>query len=564
MDRGHPVKQPLLHIKRKEVAPLAAFSFFIALSVVLSNHIQITGNTYSGLATQNYISPYGPSDIGVLLAAFAIAMLCCLALYRIIGKAAASDSAGNAEPLAAKPIVACAAIMFALHLPYLLTYYPGFVFSDSLSSIGQALGQLPYSNHFPVAYTALIGACISCAHALGLSTTTGCALYSLVQMLAMCATYALMIQWIMQRTRIARFWRAILVAAFGLAPYIATYSIALWKDPLFSAAVVVITVLLFDFANTNSSIARTSKAWIPLFALCCLAIAFLRSNGLLIDAGTFAVLAVFVAKKTPAGQRAVLRVAATIPLAAVVLNLIVTGPVYAALDITPTEKAEGYGIPLNQMARVAALGGDMSESDAAHLNELLPLEDYPSVYTPTCTDLLKWNPQFNDAALDEGFFAHWVSMGLANPVAYFEAWELQTFGYWTINHPCVLLHDGNINGGVPQTLDNQAEANAYGITLENFLGNAAETVFPRANLSIPLGWVAWGMTLLAIALALQGRKRYLIAFIPCFMLMASLLVASPIWYWERYGAALQFLVPFFLALPLALPGITPPNRQAKR
>ena len=60
MDRGHPVKQPLLHIKRKEVAPLAAFSFFIALSVVLSNHIQITGNTYSGLATQNYISLTAP------------------------------------------------------------------------------------------------------------------------------------------------------------------------------------------------------------------------------------------------------------------------------------------------------------------------------------------------------------------------------------------------------------------------------------------------------------------------------------------------------------------------
>ena len=97
-----------------------------------------------------------------------------------------------------------------------LTYYPGFVFSDSLSSIGQALGQLPCSNHFPVAYTALIGACIALAHTLGLSTTTGCALYSLMQTFVMCATYSLMIQWIMQRTRIARWWRAILVAVLAL------------------------------------------------------------------------------------------------------------------------------------------------------------------------------------------------------------------------------------------------------------------------------------------------------------------------------------------------------------
>lgn len=247
------------HIKRNEITPLIVFSFFIALSVVLSNHIQITGNPYSGLATQNYITPYGLSDIGVLVAAFTVVLLCCLALYQITCKAITAKSAGNNKPLAAKPIAACTAIMFALHLPYLLTYYPGFVFSDSLSSIGQALGQLPCSNHFPIAYTALIGACIALAHTLGLSTTTGCALYSLMQTFVMCITYSLMIQWIMQRTRIARWWRAILVAVFGLAPYIATYSIALWKDPLFSAAIVVVTVLLFDFVSTSgksSTVAR--------------------------------------------------------------------------------------------------------------------------------------------------------------------------------------------------------------------------------------------------------------------------------------------------------------------
>lgn len=36
------------------------------------------------------------------------------------------------------------------------------------------------------------------------------------------------------------------------------------------------------------------------------------------------------------------------------------------------------------------------------------------------------------------------------------------------------------------------------------------------------------------------------------MLIASLLVASPIWYWERYGAAMQFLIPFFISMPFAM------------
>ena len=82
-------------IKRNEITPLIVFSFFIALSVVLSNHIQITGNTYSGLATQNYITPYDLSDIGVLVAVFTVALLCCLALYHITRKAITAKSAGE-------------------------------------------------------------------------------------------------------------------------------------------------------------------------------------------------------------------------------------------------------------------------------------------------------------------------------------------------------------------------------------------------------------------------------------------------------------------------------------
>lgn len=152
------------------------------------------------------------------------------------------------------------------------------------------------------------------------------------------------------------------------------------------------------------------------------------------------------------------------------------------------------------------------------------------------------------------FSMHWISMGIENPIVYFESWELQTFGYWTINHPLVLLHNGNINGGAPPQMQNsQAEANAYDITIKNYLGDTAERILSRANPSIPLGWVAWGITFLAITFFLQGRRRYIIVFVPCLMLVVSLLIASPIWYWERYGAALQFLAPFFLALPLALP-----------
>lgn len=98
---------------------------------------------------------------------------------------------------------------------------------------------------------------------MGFSTTTGYTLYSLLQTVIMALSYSILIQRIMQRSGIRKAWATALVAVFGITPYIATYSIAMWKDPLFSAAILVITVLLFDLIATKGTIAATSKAWIP-------------------------------------------------------------------------------------------------------------------------------------------------------------------------------------------------------------------------------------------------------------------------------------------------------------
>lgn len=76
----------------------------------------------------------------------------------------------------------------------------------------------------------------------------------------MALSYSILIQWVIQRSGIRKVWAIALVVAFGITPYIVTYSIAMWKDPLFSAAIVVITVLLFDLVATKGTIAATSKS----------------------------------------------------------------------------------------------------------------------------------------------------------------------------------------------------------------------------------------------------------------------------------------------------------------
>ena len=549
-EKGPTIITSIAHMRAAEIIVLAAFSALFALSIVLSNHIAITGDKDAGLITESYITPYEATDAAIfvclLIATFIVVAFVYLR-WAEWGPTLSAPNNAKSEPLQLKPLILSAAVIAILHLPYLLTYYPGFIFGDSLSSIAQATGLANYSNHHPVAYTLIVKACLDFSHALGFSTTTGCALYSLIQTALMALSYATMIQWAMQRASLRRAWRILLVAIFGLTPYIATYSIAMWKDPLFSAAIVVASVLIADLILTGGKIASRSKLWLPVFAICCIAIALLRSNGILIDALLCVALIIYAAKTSPT-YRGVKFVTCLIPAIAVAINLLLTGPVYHAFGVTPNEKVEGVGIPLAQMARVVAYDGDMSDSDAEYMNEMLPLEEYANIYSPTLIDSLKWDPQFNPTPLEDGLYEHWFSMLTKNPRVYFEAWEMQTFGFWTVNHPAVVFHTRNISAGVPRTEADPRGIEAYGVTPRNYLGATAQSLLPYENLSIPIGWITWGLLFLCLIVVLSGNGKWLIPLLPSAALLLSLLVASPLWYWERYAAATQFLLPFYLAL----------------
>ncbi len=232
------------------------------------------------------------------------------------------------------------------------------------------------------------------------------------------------------------------------------------------------------------------------------------------------------------------------------LCLVVAGPIYRALDVTSSPKVESVGILLNRMARVAALDGDITESGRGYLHSIVPPDECKTLYSPTCTDNLKWSASFNSAALEDDFFGHWLSSLIQNPRVYFETWELQTFGFWVVNQPDVYVKL-NISGEVPRnTVEaHAADLDVYQINAENKLGHdSLRNVFPQDGRSIPISVIFWSVTFLSICLCLSGRARWVIALVPSLALLGTLIVASPIWYWPRYGAAVHFLIPFYVAL----------------
>lgn len=292
--------------------------------------------------------------------------------------------------------------------------------------------------------------------------------------------------------------------------------------------------LVDNFVLSKGAIIKSSKAWSPCFLILLLIVAFSRNNGIYIIACTEIILLAYwlVARRKPGQGLAHIGKLTGLIACVVVLCLVATGSIYRTLGVVSSPKVESVGILLNQMERVAALDGDMDKSDREYLNSIVPLDEYKTLYSPTCIDNLKWSTSFNGAALENGFFEHWLSLLAQNPRAYFEAWELQTFGFWAVNQPDAHAKL-NISGGVPRNTVKAyaADLDVYQINAENKLGHdSLRNIFPQNSRSIPVGIVFWSVAFLTIYLCLSGRARWVIVLVPSIALLGTLIVASPIWY----------------------------------
>lgn len=535
----------------------AALSFFFTLSLIAGEHIVLGESGYSGLTSENYISTYGFIDLFAFILmwpSFCLLFLFGFRTTRKLTTSKALPSLPDYSPLGLKTIGTCAIAIFICWLPYLFLYWPGLIFGDSLSSLAQATGNAAYSNHHPFLYTIFIKCCLWLGGHLGMDAEGGVAIYSLLQMafMAWCLSYLSI--WICKRTGLGKVVAILGTVVFALCPYVATFSISMWKDPAFSVAIAVLSLLIFDLITSKGNALNKSRLFLPGLIAVALIAVFSRNNGVYVVALTAAVLLAWLLFHLTGKRKTFNNVgigAACFSMVLVVaFSFVVTGPVYKAIGVAPSPKVEGIGILVNQMARVAAHDGDMTESDREYMNALLPLEMYKTTYRPCCTDLLKWDPSFNNAVLENGFFGHWISMFTQNPMTYVQSWELQTFGFWTVNRP-ECFSAMNTSWRVPRntTAAYQGDLDAYGIDASVGLNDDFwHNLFPHDATSIPIGLVFWFMLYLTVCLVLLKKKSWILAILPSLGVLATMVIASPIWYWPRYGAAAQFLIPFYIAL----------------
>lgn len=435
----------------------------------------------------------------------------------------------------------CFAVLCLCWLPFFLKDFPGSVLGDSFGSVQQALGDAAFSNHFPVVYTLFVGIFLKIGAAMG-SLIGGVFLYSLTQYVLLAAAYAYFLTWLDSKG-VRRWYIIASLLFFAIPQTFAMQAVVMWKDPLFTAFLLLLTMQLADAAQSQGKL-LCNQTFLVKWVLLLLGIIFFRNNGLYIAAGLLVLLPIVYRRQAKRVCLATLSV--------IVASCIVTGPIYTACGVEKDSVVESLGVPIQQMAYVVTHDGEMNDTEREAVTSLLPEEEYKRVYTPCLVDSIKWDyGHFDDYYLEHNtvhLLKCWGTMCLKNFPLYVKAYCLETFGYWKIG----------ARNGYGDMVAGISEGEGWDVydlhttdVLQRLPGGAwLSAVQDKLQIHFSIGTL-FALWVLGLALLLR-RKAYPFALVlaPGALLWLTLMLAAPVAFGVRYAYLLLAGFPLIPVVPV--------------
>lgn len=323
-------------------------------------------------------------------------------------------------------------LLVVLWSPYLMAYYPGTLSPDSLDSLMQIQKVRNLNNHCPVAYTLFIGFFARIGWKFG-DTNFGIFLYSFIQMVIMAGVLGYSVYWVRKKVGNRAFALGVLLF-YGLNPIVALYAITMWKDVLFAAWIVLLSLFLFDMAADGGEKLGEKKSLFQLSLLFIL-ISFGRNNGVYVVILCWIGLLLFF-KNT----RKKLLMAGGVILAII----LVQGHGYKLLGIGDDSFVESVGIPLQQICYTVVADGPLEKEEQAFLDDIIPIRTIKESYSPTSVDYIKFHPEFNTALFEQNklnFVKLYLKLLPKHFRAYVQSYLLSTSGFWRIEQLSWIVQD---------------------------------------------------------------------------------------------------------------------------
>ena len=425
---------------------------------------------------------------------------------------------------------------FIAWIPYYLTYCPGIISLDYLVILNQCVGNTQMTNHHPVLYVLAIKAIIAFVEPIG-GMQLATAVVTLVQMILFALILGYMAHWLYNKG-IGKIGYGLTVTFIALNPVIALFSVYVTKDVLFGAVFLLYILHLFDVVESRGEILKTGKGFLH-FILLNLLVVLLRNNGIYITV-LLLVISFFLYRNI------IKRIIASLVIVLVVYGLL-TGPIFDALDIAGGSFAEALSVPLQQVAQTICDDGNIAEADKVFLDRLMPLEKVKEVYLPGYTDPYKFDAAFDDDYLNANkgkFLMVWARLIPNNLGSYIKAYLMQTAGYWHIGETDSLSTYGVVQNEFGLIQNNVIE-NIAGISLEPIIEKLilACRKAPVFCFVTNMAFMVFLVYFICIRCFINGKKQYILPFLPMLLLWATIMVAAPAYCKFRY------LFPYHLAYP---------------
>lgn len=441
-----------------------------------------------------------------------------------------------------------AGIVFLALLPLFLINFPGTMTVDSFNQLSQARGLTPLHDHHPWVHTLIIKLFYNIGYSLSNNVTVGIAAFILTQMLLVSLGLGFTAETLASLGS-GRMGAVIVIAGFILFPYHAAFTITMWKDILFALGVLIITILLYKELVAGI---RPGVADSLLFVLSSLAVCLFRHNGFyayILCALIFAFRAIVNRRSSDAyvGKNAR---TAILTLVSILICLIINGPVKSGLNVQNGDFGHELAIPLQQIARVVQLNGDISDEELEELARVNSIEYIVNNYEPGGADnMIQWLVAGDSDYVKNNkgrFLKLYLSLGLKNPNAYIMAFIDQTKGYYTTMMPEQTAYYGILPNG--DNLDNYPIFGA-GVRIKiNEILSKLQDVLPVYAIFYSPGACLLILILMIGIEKVRGRRSMLLVFLPQLCLTLTVLIATPLVADLRYAYALMLSMPSLIVM----------------
>lgn len=520
-----------LNIISREKIIVGLYSVFLSLAIIVGHEVHYSEMRSN--VSENFID----LDLSSVLTGLSLAILIFPVMVNIVElikryKINQHDHNG----IDAKLFFAVSwIIIFLSWVPYLLTFYPAGIVGDGAETLEFSLQDgIPSHNHWVVLYILLLKLFIHIGRLISQDINVALFLYSVTEALIYSAVCAVTVATIRKKGA-PNLTVYISLCIYALSGFFASYSMTLWKDGIFSAAVILLVLLLWDYPKDE----LVSIGYCIKFAIISFFICFLRNNG------TYVLILCILGIVILFGKKAKKLIVTGIIVTS--MTLIIQGPIYNMLGIGKDSLIESCSVPLQQIAAVVSEGGELSQDQANIIYSVMPREMWIKNYCPTLSDDIK---HAADAVYLQNHFGDflkvWGQLLIPNFLTYVKAYLMQVLGFW---QPGVF--QGNYWDywiGI-QDLHNrgyQATDLFQGIT-----GISIKELLLGRMQFISSGTMVWLLLFSGVAVACQDsyKRERMLVMLPLIASWGIIMIASPIAYAYRYIVMIPMAFPVIFLLP---------------